>query len=419
MTVSLCTLVAALFVTPAPAPGGAGDTTWLGDLIVEALRNNPEIEAARDQMDVMGERAAREGVLPPPELIFMREGMPAFRYRDAMFSRVELMQMIPFPTKLTARREIAEIDALHAHHEHEEKALEVVGRLKASYAELWYVQQSIGLAARNGALLAQALAVVKARFASGSAGAADVLRASLESSRNENTRIALRAREDAMKATIMSIVGRAGPDTLGIAVLPEPQAPGISPDSLVALAFSTRPSIEHDSLTVEEQRRMLSAARQEYIPDLRIGLQYLTAPTTGFNGWTVTAGITIPFAPWSAGAPASKIEESEAGVSRAEAMLGASRAALRAEVTGLAASAAAGALQVERYRRDILPEADEALRAALGAYRAGRGDILTLLDAYRMFNETTLDALMLRMEYARTLAALEQAVGVIDLSTLR
>ncbi|HTO95020.1 MAG TPA: TolC family protein [Bacteroidota bacterium] len=414
MTALLCAFIAALFIDPAPTSGVAEDTTRLGDLVVEAIRKNPEIEAARDQMDAAGEKSAQEGVLPPPELIFMREGMPAFRYRDAMFSRVELMQMIPFPTKLAARREIAGIEALHAHHEHEEKVLDVVRRLKTSYAELWYVQQSLALGVRNGGLLAQALAVVRARFASGGADAADVLKASLEVSRNENALIALRAREMTMKAMIMSIVGRGGRDTLGVAVLPDPRPLEFSPDSLVALALATRPEIEHDSLSVEEERRMLSAARQEFIPDLRIGLQYMTGPMTGFSGWTVTAGITIPFAPWSAGAAASKVEESKAGVSRAEAMLDASRASLRAEVTGLAGRAAAEALQAENYRRDILPKAGETLRTALGAYRAGRGNILPLLDAYRMLNETTLDALMLTMEHAQTIAALEQAVGVLD-----
>jgi len=417
MTALLCAFIAALVA--GPAPDSAQDTTRLGDLVIEALRNNPEIEAARDQMDVAGERASREGVLPPPELVFMREGMPAFRYSEAMFSRVELMQIIPFPTKLAARREIAEIDALHAHHDHGEKVLDVLHRLKSTYAELWFVQQSIALAAKNGALLAQALAVVKARFASGNAGAADLLRASVESSRNENTLLDLRAREAAMKAMIMSIAGRGERDTLGVAVLPDPRPLGITPDSLVALAFAGRPMIEHDSLAVEQERLALSAARQGFIPDLRVGLQYMTAPMTGFNGWTVTAGITIPFAPWSAGAAVSKVEESKAAVSRAEATLGASRASLRAEIAGLAAQADAGALQAGRYSREILPRAEETVRSALGAYRAGRGDLLQLLDAYKTLNETTLDALMLRMEFARTVAALEQAVGVTDISTLR
>ena len=419
MTAFLCALIAALLGQSAPAPGARADTTRLGDLVLEALRSNPEIEAARDQMDVMEGKAGGEGSLPPPELIFMREGMPAFRYRDAMFSRVELMQMIPFPTKLAVRKEIASIDAEHAHHDHEEKILDVISRLKTSYAELWYIQQSIALAGRNSNLLVQALAVVRARFAAGGAGAEDVLRASLESSRNDNTLLALRARESAMKAMIMSLTGRGDRDTAGIAVLPEPEPLGLPVDTLVARAYSLRPAIEHDVLMVDERERTLSMAKQEYIPDLRIGLQYMTGPTTGFNGWTVTAGITIPFAPWSVGGVSSRVEESEAGVRGAEAMLDASRASLRAEVTGLAARAAAEALQAEHYRREILPRAEEMLQAALGGYRSGRGDVLPLLDAFRMRNETTLDALMLGMEYAQTLAALERAIGVIDISTIR
>jgi len=415
MTAFLCAIIAALFSDPA---GGGGDTTRMDGLVLEALRSNPEIEAARDQIDVMEGKSGREGVLPPPELIFMREGMPAFRYRDAMFSRVELMQLIPFPTKLATRRDIASFGVEHAHHDNDEKVLDVVRRLKSSYAELWFIQQSIALAVRNGTLLSQTLAVVRARFAAGGAGAEDVLRASLECARNDNSLIGLRARERAMKAVIMSMAGRQARDTLGCAVLPEPRAPVLPPDTLVARALTVRPAIAHDALSVEETRRMLAGARQEYIPDLRIGLQYMTAPMTGFNGWTVTAGITIPFAPWAVGAAGAKVEESEAGVRRAEAALEASRTSLRAEVTGLADRAASEAAQADNYSNSIVPKAEEALRGALGGYRSGRGDLLPLLDAYRMVNEVTLDALMLRMELAQTTASLEQAVGVMDLSAL-
>ncbi len=371
MIAFLCGLLVALWPSLPAGPPGAADTTLLHDIVEEALDRNPDIEAARRQMDVAGARIPRESSLPAPELVFMREGMPSFRYSEAMFSRIELMQVIPFPAKLSAQREIAEIDASHAHHDHMEKEFDVLFRVKAAYAELWYLQQSIGLARRNGAVLREALGVVRARYAAGRAGQPEVLKASVESARNDNLLVSLRQQELASKSTIMAILDRAEGDTIGTAVMADSLALDVSPDTLVARAMEYRPMLQHDSLVVARQRVMLSAARSDYLPDFRIGVQYMTAPLTGFNGWTVTAGITLPFAPWSLAARGAKVDESEAGIGMAEAVLFASRANVRAEIRDRYSRAAADREQAETYRTTMLPAAEASLRTALAAYRSG------------------------------------------------
>ena len=419
MTALLCGLLVAMWPFRTLFPSAAADTTRLWDLVEESLDRNPEIESARQQMAVMGAKVPQEASLPPPELIFMREGMPSFRYSEAMFSRIEIMQMLQYPAKISTRREIAEINADHAHHDHMEKEFDVLYRLKSAYAELWYLQQSIALTRRNGDLLLDALAVVRVRYGAGSAGEEAVLKASLESARNDNLVVSLRQRELAMKSMIMAILDRPDGDTLGIAVMPDSLVLNVSLDTLIARGMEYRPMLQHDSLAVVEQKALLSAARQEYIPDLRIGLQYMTAPMTGFNGWTVTAGITLPFAPWALGARSGKIDESEAGISRAAAALAASRAMVRAEIRDRYSRAVADRQQVEMYRATMLPRAERALQSALAAYRSGRGDLLMVLDSCRMLSDLTMEALMLRMDFARSIAGIEQEIGVRDLTYLR
>ena len=419
MTALLCGLLVAMWPFRALSPSATADTTRLWDLVEESLDRNPEIESARQQMAVVGARVPQEASLPPPELIFMREGMPQFRYSEAMFSRIEIMQMLQFPAKLSTRREIAEINADHAHHDHMEKEFDVLYRLKSAYAELWYLQQSILLTRRNGELLLEALAVVRARYGAGSAGEESVLKASLESARNDNLIVSLRQKELGMKSMIMAILDRPESDTLGIAVMPDSLVLNVSLETLLARGMEYRPMLQHDSLAVLEQQALLSAARQEYIPDLRIGLQYMTAPMTGFNGWTVTAGITLPFAPWALGARSGKIDESEARIGRAAAALAASRSMVRAEIRDRYSRAVADMQQVEVYRTTMLPRAQGALQLALAAYRAGRGDLLMVLDSCRMSSDLTMEALMLRMDFARSIAGLEQDIGVRDLAYLR
>ena len=101
-------------------------TLELRQLVDEALRNNPEIQASLHQADAAHARVGQAGTLDDPELTYMREEMPGFRWNQSEMQKVELMQMIRFPSKLSKQNELAEIRAEHSHHEHYEKVHEVL-----------------------------------------------------------------------------------------------------------------------------------------------------------------------------------------------------------------------------------------------------------------------------------------------------
>ena len=124
-------------------------------------------------------------------------------------------------------------------------------------------------------------------------------------------------------------------------------------------------------------------------------------------------------APWALGARSGKIDEVEAGIGKAAAGLAASRAMVRAEIRDRYSRAVADRQQVDVYRTTMLPRAQGALQSALAAYRSGRGDLLMVLDSCRMLSDVTMEALMLRMDFARSIAGIEQEIGVRDLTYLR
>jgi outer membrane protein TolC len=113
--------------------GQESPTSDLQSLITEAMKNNPEIRAALAQVDIMRARVSQAGTLDDPELKFMREGMPDFKYSEAMYSRLELMQMIPFPTKLGTQKDLADIQRRSSQSDQLEKVNEVLAKLKSTY----------------------------------------------------------------------------------------------------------------------------------------------------------------------------------------------------------------------------------------------------------------------------------------------
>lgn len=388
-------------------------------LVFEVLLNNPEIQAASYQMEVMEGKARQAGTLDDPELRYFREEMPGFRWNQAMIDRIELMQMVRFPTKLYAESKIAGIQAEHAHHDHLEKINEVLAKLKSVYYELWFVQQNTVLARENIRLMKQFSKIAETKYAVGDASQQDALKARVEVAKMENDLISLRQRELGAKAMLMAILNRAAQDTIGFAVIPEEVVFAPTLDTLKALAIVNRPMVKHDSLGIDENRSVVSLARQEYLPDLKFGLEYMSGPLFGTRTWTVSAGITLPFAPWTLGKASGRVQEAQAMTQRSIAIYNTTRNMVLSNVSELYYKAEASKRQLDTYRTRILPQAQHSLDASITAYQTGKTDFLMLLDAYRTLIELRMEYYMLRMQFEQTVAELEWAVGYQGVANLQ
>lgn len=388
------------------------DTMNLEALVREALTNNPELKAFELNRDMKDVRVGSVGVIPDPELTFMREEMQGFRWRDAAMQKIELMQMIPFPGKLGKETAIANIQAEHAHHEHMEKANDVLATLRSMYFELWFVQQATALNRKNALLLHQFTAVAQTRYGVGATPQQDVLKAYVEIARLDNQLVTLRQQEQSAKAMLMSLLNRRPSDTLGIAIVPEETSELPSLDTLQILANRFRGMLLHDSLSVEEAGTMTALAQANYLPDFKIGLAYVTMPNQReYSAWTVSAGLTLPILPWSLSRTGSMVEEAQIGVAMAREKLNNSRNMIRANITDLYAKVQSLKQQLANYTSVIVPQTEQTFRASLTAYQTGKTDFLMLIDSYRMLVELSMEKLMIRMQYEQALAQLKREVG--------
>ena len=400
-------------VIPEPA------TVDLQLLIAEAMMNNPSIKADLSNMDVMEARVPQLTALDYPELKFMQEEMPDFTFDRAMFSRIELSQMIPFPTKLGTRGDIARLQAEHAHHDHLETINDVIAKLKSAYYELWFVQQNSILDQENARLLNQFVKIAQTKYGVGSASQQDVLKGEVEQAMITDDLIAWRQKELSAKAMLMSLLDRNPKDSIGFAVIPEQIMFDANIDSLIGWAMQNRPMIIHDSLTVVEEQTNLTIAKQEYLPDFKFALERVTSPSSDFRGWSVSAGITLPFAPWTLGKVSSRNDEATAAISRAQYSFNADRNMIRSNIEDLYYKVDAGKRQLTNFRTGILPQARQSVNASLTAYQTGTADFLMLIDAYRTYVSLTKDYFMIRMQFEQNIALLQREVGSQDLSNFK
>ncbi len=387
-------------------------------LVAEAMMNNPAIRTLEYQSEMTQSRIGEAGSLDPPELDFKQEGMPDFRYSEAMFSRIELSQMIPFPTKLGARRELAEIQAEHADHDRLEKSNEIISRLKSLYYQLWFIQQSVVLDRENERLMSQFSKITETRYDVGMSTMQNVLQARVELSRIGNDLIVLRQQELSTKAMMMAILNRSPGDTLGFAIIPDDVVFNPNPDSLISLAMRTRPMIVHDSLMIQESEMMRGLAKKEYYPDFRVALERMTSPSTGFQGWSVSLGISLPFAPWSLGKAGSGVEEADARIRAARSSYQSTEAMIAGDIRDLYFKAQAAKARLENYRSKIIPATVEALNASLTSYQTGTASFTEVLEAYRSKTDLMKEYFSTRMDLEQTIAMLEQEVGAENISGL-
>jgi len=387
-------------------------------LVLEALTNNPEIAAELAKMDAATSRISQAGTLDDPLLTFKWMEFPAARLGQARYQNIELMQMLMFPTKLSTQSSLAEIRAEHAHHDHLEVALDVISRVKSSFAMLWYTRTALGINGDNRRLLEQIVAAAQRNYSVGKATQQELLQARIEFARARAEESSISQEVAAAEAMFRALLNRKASDSVGLIVIDSSLFPLPQPETLVRFALQNRPMLIHDSLSVTESELMVSMAKQEYLPDLRFSLEYVRMPMIPEQRWSVSAGLSIPFAPWTLSKASSRVSEAKAETGMRMNMLQSSKNMVDAQVRRAYANVKASEIMVSAYEREILPQSLQALRSLLADYQTGKASYLVLIDSYRMYEMTRKDAAMARMNYITNLAALERETGVLELSVV-
>src|SRR5882762_10508682 len=125
----------------------AGTVTPLSDLLAEAEKNNPQIEAARQGWQAAKQVPTQVSTLPDPQFnlqhVSVGSPRPFAGYTNSDFAYLGLgvSQDIPYPGKLRLRGEIAKREADVTQQQIETVRLAVLAQVKASYFQLAYLSK--------------------------------------------------------------------------------------------------------------------------------------------------------------------------------------------------------------------------------------------------------------------------------------
>jgi len=375
----------------------------LSNAVATALTGNPELQAARQQIEAVTGRAVQGRVWPNPELELSAEDMPA---NDVGLARsknmIGLSQTVPFPGKKSLDGRIGRSGISAAENEYRARESTLVRAVKSAFYRALAADQKVGVSGQLLDLSESLVKVAGKRVEAGATGAQESLRAEIE---QERARLELTAaRRDSTEAQreLATLLGRPH-EPLGAlqgelsAVVPVGDGAALlqNPDLRAMRANRERAELEW--------RR----ARLDSLPDVTFGVSGGRDAALDENLLEFRVSLPLPLFDRGQG----RKRETRALAEMARYDLTAAEQRLARDFAVTEARLRAAGEQVEAYRVRILPKAEEALKLVRGGFEAGKFGFLDLVDTQRTLAEARLAYLDKLLELNLALADLEALAG--------
>lgn len=387
------------------------------DYIQFAVSQNPDIQAARKQLEAYAHQVPVAASLQDPGL-----GMTFFPAQvetaagQQQFA-LSASQKVPWFGKLGARAAVAESQTNVARAQLAAVELATIEQVKRAYYELYFIQQAIAVTEAEQKLLGEIRDVANSRYKTGKTSQQDVLRADVEISNVENDLIRLRQQLDSGQARLARIL-HVAPQTRVRALdqLPPEQAPR-DLDWLQRQAVAARPELHAQLAALERDQNGVELARLDYMPDVTLGATWIDVASVGLspvaNGadsFLLTAGINLPVYRKRLD---SSVRSAEAQVVSTARKYDSLRDATLEEVMDLFAQARSQEDLYTLFKEDILPKARQTLEVSGSAYNVGEVDFLQLIDNWRELLRYEVTFYRIEASLRQVLAELERVVGGI------
>lgn len=392
------------------APAVAADTLSLAEALRVAEARAPQIEAAAARGRAAREMAVAAGELPDPVLKLGVNNVPISGEmawslnRDGMTMRsIGLMQEFTRSDKREARRSRSEREAELAREQARRAQADTARDTALAWLELSYLQRMRALLAGQIDELGLQVQAAEAAFRAGRGAQADIF-----ALRGESARLQLQLNQ--MESEI-AMAGARLERWLGFAppaqLAPPPDSSRLDrplPLDRDAGALEAHPALSTlagQTALTEADARLARANRK---PDVAVELMFSQRGAAFDN--MVSLNFSMPLQ-WDRGQRQDR--ELAARLAMADQMRAEQedmRRAYRAELAGLHAVWQNALKRSESYARELVPLAEQRAKAALAAYRAGSGMLMSVLEARRMQLDTRMEQQRTALEAARAWAQL-------------
>jgi outer membrane protein, heavy metal efflux system len=393
----------------------AGEPIRLADLLAEAEKNNPQIQAARHGWQSAKQMPTQVATLPDPQVVLQQMNVgsprPFAGYTNSDFAYIGLgfSQDLPYPGKLRLRGEIAQKDADATKQKYESVRRAVLAAVKMAYFQLAYLAKRQKILDEDAQLLQQVEHAAESRYRNGFGNQQDVLQAQLERTKLLREINMNQLEQGKMQAELKNLLNRSQ-DSLDIetAELSE-STPVYDFDQLLAAAKVGNPDFAGMQKMVERQGLQVDLAKKDFYPDFNVqGMWQRTDPSQFRAYYQFTVGMRIPIYRGRRQRPELVQAESDRDRAKRDYEAQSQQTAFQLRQQFVSAEKSAELLKI--YREGLLPQARAELQAGMAAYQSNRQDFQALLASF-------LDVLKLDEEYWQTLSEHETALAQMEAVT--
>lgn len=388
----------------------------LETLIAAALRDNPEVLAARHRYQAARQRPSQRSSLPDPmvSLGYASVGSPrplaGLGVEPMANAGLMFTQEFPAPGKRRLEGEIAAQQAQAEWHEYQAVQLGVISRLKQAYYRLYYAHAAGEVLARNRGLLESLLRITEARYSVGRASQQDVFKAQTELSLLESRAARLDQERRTRQAEINSLLARAYDAPVGAPEVLPPQELLVSLAQLLRAAEKNSPVLGRDEKRIARAELALNLARKGAYPDFALSAGYYNMGAMG-SLYMFRADFKLPlyFRRKQEPAIAEQLSELRSERSNYEA----DALNLRFRIQQDYSMAQTSWRLMKLYQTVVIPQAGLALEASLNSYETGAVDFLTVLTNFTAVLEHETNYYEELANYYVALSRLEEATGEV------
>jgi outer membrane protein, heavy metal efflux system len=410
--VLLSAIFAGLAFAQESTPRHTGAVTPLAELLAEAEKNNPQIEAARQGWQAAKQVPTQVSTLPDPQftLQHLSVGSPrpfaGYTNSDFAYLGVGVTQDIPYPGKLRLKGEIAKREADMSQQQVESVRRAVLAEVKASYFQLAYLSQTLAILESDGELLKQVEQAADARYRSGMGTQQDVLQAQLQETKLVREIAMHHLEVGKLEARLKQFLNRAqdSPDI-------EPSDLTESPllqnyQELLAAAKAQNPELAASQKMIDKQSLQVELARKDFYPDFNVQYMWQRTDPTQFRAYyMLSVGVRVPIY-------RSRKQKPELAQAQSEELR--ARSELEAQSQQIASGLRAEYVVVQQtsellkiHREGLAPQARSAFQSGLAAYQSNKQDFQAVLTSF-------LDVLHLDEEYWQNLAEYQTAIARLE-----
>ncbi len=389
-----------------------GASTGLSELLAEAEKNNPQIEAARQNWQAAKQVPTQVSTLPDPQFTLQHLGVgsprPFAGYTSSDFAYIGLgvSQDIPYPGKLKLRGEIAKREADVSQQQIESVRRAVLAEIKAAYFQLAYLSKTLTILESDGELLKQVEQAADARYRSGMGTQQDILLAQLQKTKLVREIAMHHLEVGKLESRLKGLLNRPqdSPDIepTDLTETPLPQ----TYNELLTAAKAQNPDLAASQKMIDKQSLQVDLARKDFYPDFNVQYMWQRTDPTQFRAYyMLSVGVRVPI--YRSRKQKPELAQAQAEVLRARSDLDAQSQRVASELREQYVITQQTSEILKIHREGLSPQARSEFQAGIASYQSNKQDFQAVLTAF-------LDVLHLDEEYWQSLAEYETAIGRIE-----